>query len=208
MKYTYRTCCHPALGRIRTICDGKMLMLCAGDLGCMLGFKNPEEYVKKHCPHMQKYAYPGMEKKMYFANAAEADGLLAETDSRSADMLEYWLCNTVIPDIFGEWRDREAETGLYLIHARDYCRYVFDILKTCRCLYVLANTVTDTEASNSAKYCAEVMLGQCAETLAAYGFSIEDMECARKERIEALFEHDVISPEEGGYFPCNHYVKA
>ena len=24
MKYTYRTCCHPVLGRIRTICDGKM----------------------------------------------------------------------------------------------------------------------------------------------------------------------------------------
>lgn len=46
MKYTYRTCCHPALGRIRTICDGKMLMLCAGDLGHMLGFKNPEEYIK------------------------------------------------------------------------------------------------------------------------------------------------------------------
>ena len=47
MKYTYRTCCHPALGRIRTICDGKMLLLCASDLGRMLGFKNPEEYVKK-----------------------------------------------------------------------------------------------------------------------------------------------------------------
>ena len=122
MKYTYRTCWHPVLGRIRTICDGKMLMLCAGDLGRMLGFKNPEEYVKKHCTHMQKYAYPGMEKKMYFANAAEADVLLAETDSRSADMLEYWLCNTVIPDIFGECRGREDETGLYLIHARDYCR--------------------------------------------------------------------------------------
>ena len=208
MKYTYRTCCHPALGRIRTICDGKMLLLCAGDLGRMLGFKNPEEYVKKHCPHMRKYAYPGMEKKMYFANATEADVLLAETDSRSADLLEYWLCNTVIPDIFGECRDREAETGLYLIHARDYCRYVFDILKTSRCLYVLANTVSDTEASDSAKYCAEVMLGQCAETLAAYGFSLEDMECARRERIEALFEHDVISPEEGGYFPCNPYAEA
>ncbi len=208
MKYTYRTCCHPVLGRIRTICDGKMLMLCAGDLGCMLGFKNPEEYVKKHCPHMQKYAYPGMEKKMYFANAAEADVLLVETDSRSADMLEYWLCNTVIPDIFGECRDRESETGLYLIHARDYCRYVFDILKTSRCLYVLANTVSDTEASDSAKYCAEVMLGQCAETLTAYGFSMEDMECARRERIEALFEHDVISPEQGGYFPCNPYAEA
>lgn len=208
MKYTYRTCCHPALGRIRTICDGKMLMLCAGDLGRMLGFKNPEEYVKKHCPHMQKYTYPGMERKMYFANAAEADVLLAETDSRSADMLEYWLCNTVIPDIFGECRDREAETGLYLIHARDYCRYVFDILKTCRCLYVLANTVSDAEASDSAKYCAEVMLEQCAETLAVYGFSLEDMECARREKIEALFEHDVISPEEGGYFPCNPYAEA
>ena len=208
MKYTYRTCCHPVLGRIRTICDGKMLLLCVSDLGRMLGFKNPEEYVKKHCPHMQKYAYPGMEKKMYFANAAEADVLLAETESRSADMLEYWLCNTVIPDIFGECRDREAETGLYLIHARDYCRYVFDILKTCRCLYVLANTVSETEASDSAKYCAEVMLGQCAETLAAYGFSLEDMECARREKIEALFEHDVIFPEQGGYFPCNPYAEA
>ena len=85
---------------------------------------------------------------------------------------------------------------------------MFDILKTCRCLYVLANTVSDIEASDSTKYCAEVMLEQCAETLAAYGFSLEDMECAQREKIEALFEHDVISPEEGGYFPCNPYVKA
>ena len=204
-------------GDLRIIIEDGILLLCARDLGTMLGFKDIGSVINHHCKNVRKRKCPtsaGMQ-TMNFIDATDTAHLLSHTTSISADDIAGWLFSTVIPTVLKE-ENLEADTDeakentakvmdndVFLIHVGDYCNYVENLIMMCRYAYTLAKTVEklpDSSENSFAKFSAKSTLQHCKETLDGYGFEFKDLEILNHGKIDALFEHDVITPAEAGYY--------
>ena len=213
-------------GDLRIIMEDETPLFCARDLGTMLGFKDIGSVINHHCKNVRKCKCPtpaGMQ-AMNYIDPTDAAHLLSHTTSIAADDIAEWLFTTVIPTVLhaegiegvpdDEQDENTAEVtddDVFLIHVGDYCNYVENLFMMCRYAYDLAKTVEklpDSGENTFAKYSAQYVLRNCKEILDGYGFDFKDLEVINHEKIDVLFDHDVITPAEAGYFTAEQLSDA
>lgn len=205
-------------GDLRIIIEDGILLLCARDLGTMLGFKDIGSVINHHCQNVRKRKCPtsaGMQ-AMNFIDTTDAAHLLSHTTSIAADDIAEWLFSTVIPTVLKEEKleadtdeteenpAEEPDDTVFLIHAEDYIRHVYHMYKLTGTLHRLAvmaeGMPEDCAVSEKLRETAKASRKICENILSHYGLTPEDAYIVDPDKLYHLAENEVCHPEEAGYF--------
>lgn len=100
---------NPEFGEIRTMEIDSVVWFCATDVAKVLGYKNPNDAISKHCKGVAKRdtLTNGGVQKMAFINEPDVYRLIAHSKLPKAEAFEKWVFEEVLPTI--------RKTGSYSI---------------------------------------------------------------------------------------------
>lgn len=203
MEPIYKTYTHNDFGTLRTVHDGRQFFFCARDIGQMLGYKNGEKTIRRRCPTMMQFAFPtdtGTE-SLCFMTPVDVDDFLDTSTKKDAEVLSDWLCDVVIPAMAQDVGQIDTD-DLCLIHEADLHDYVYNMLVGAHLtvnLLALLDKLPTTPQNRPIKTAAQDVQSRLYEMLSIYGLKPETLDTLDEADIEALYDDDIISPEDAGY---------